>query len=188
MSLRNRFFSVALCAFVACGEPAKDEPKPHKPPAGGGSAPATPNAPPPPAKLDPAKSELMAEVRKRQLSNEDFLEGENNRDPFRSFLSTFAVQVQVSKQHKIILEKFSIEELKLQAIVAGEATSPRAMFVDPTGMGIAVLRGDHISKSDATVIRIAPDRVFLQMEEDLGGKPKMTERVLELHAGEPSTQ
>ena len=60
------------------------------------------------------------------------------------------------------------------------------MFVDPTGAGVTVLRGDHVSKADALVTRVAPDRVFFQIEEDLGGggKPKSIERVVELHAGE----
>jgi hypothetical protein len=36
------------------------------------------------------------------------------------------------------------------------------------------------------VTRVAPDRVFFQMNEDLGGggKQKVSERVVELHAGE----
>ena len=55
--------------------------------------------------------------------------------------------------------------------------------------GVTVARGDHISKSDALVTRIAPDRVFVQIEEDAGsGKVKTTERVLELHAGEGAQQ
>ena len=60
------------------------------------------------------------------------------------------------------------------------------MFVDPTGTGQSVVRGDHVSKVDALVTRVAPDRVFFQVEEDLGtgGKPEVTERVVELHAGE----
>ena len=59
------------------------------------------------------------------------------------------------------------------------------MFVDPTSMGVAVRRGEHLSKADALITRIAPDRVFLQIEEE-GGKGKPTERVVELHAGELS--
>src|SRR6266498_3862740 len=92
----------------------------------------------------------------------------------------------VKPQHRILLEKFGLEELKLIAIVGGNETAPRAMFVDPTGMGVTVARGDHVSKSDALVSRVAPDRVFFQMEEDTGqsGKPRVSERVIELHAGE----
>ena len=72
------------------------------------------------------------------------------------------------------------------AIVGGNGLQPKAMFVDPTGTGSTVVRGDHVSKVDALVTRVAPDRVFFQIEEDLGagGKPKVSERVVELHAGE----
>ena len=147
---------------------------------GGASAPLQPGA-------EQSKEALLAEVRKRQLNNEDFKESPSNRDPFRSFLTTFATQVvNVKPQHRILLEKFGLEELKLIAIVGGNETAPRAMFVDPTGMGVTVARGDHVSKSDALVSRVAPDRVFFQMEEDTGqaGKPRLSERVIELHAGE----
>ena len=71
-----------------------------------------------------------------QLTNEDFKESPTNRDPFRSFLTTFAAQVvNVKPQHRILLEKFALEELQLIAIVGGNGTQPKAMFVDPTGTG-----------------------------------------------------
>src|SRR5262249_21279453 len=95
---------------------------------------------------DQSKEALRAEGRRRQLTNEDFKESPANRDPFRSFLTTFATQViNVKPQHRILLEKFGLEELKLIAIVGGNETAPRAMFVDPTGMGVTVARGDHVS-------------------------------------------
>src|SRR5205809_681223 len=83
--------------------------------------------------VEQSKDALLQEVRKRQLTNEDFKESPTNRDPFRSFLTTFATQViNVKPQHRILLEKFALEELKLIAIVGGNGTSPKAMFVDPT--------------------------------------------------------
>ncbi|HEY1587999.1 MAG TPA: hypothetical protein VGH63_20005 [Polyangia bacterium] len=179
---------MALLILAACGgdgDQGKGAPPPHAPP-----KPAAP-AGSPVASLQPgveqSKDSLLQEVRKRQLTNDDFKETANNRDPFRSFLSTFATQVvNVKPQHRIILDKFALEELKLTAIVGGNGMSPKAMFVDPTGTGQSVVRGDHVSKADALVTRVAPDRVFFQIEEDLGagGKPKVTERVVELHAGE----
>ena len=33
---------------------------------------------------------------------------------------------------------------------------------------MTVVRGDHVSKADALVTRVAPDRVFFQVEEDCG--------------------
>lgn len=189
---------LAAVVVAGCG-PDVPDPKapPPRPPAPSSAAPTGAPASPgaaavaavkPP--LNPNKDALLAEVRKRQLGNEDFVEGEANRDPFRSFLSTFAVQpTVVGKQHKIIMEKFTLDELKLVGIVSGDGVSPRAMFVDPGGLGVSVVRGDHVSKADALVTRIAPDRVFFQLEEDMGGgKTKSIERVVELHAGEMVAQ
>lgn len=179
----------ALLLVAACSDAEKGTAPP--PPHIGGPAahPAPPGSPI--AALQPgveqSKEQLLQEVRKRQLTNDDFKETPTNRDPFRSFLTTFATQVvNVKPQHRILLEKFALEELKLIAIIGGNGTQPRAMFVDPTGTGVTVVRGDHVSKADALVTRVAPDRVFFQLEEDLGagGKPKLTERVVELHAGE----
>jgi hypothetical protein len=134
---------------------------------------------------------LIAEARKRQLTAEDFKEADSNRDPFRNYLSVFAVQQNVvgPKQHKIVMQKFGLDEIKLVAIVAGDGVAPKAMFVDPSGLGITIVRGDHVSKLDASVVRISPDKVFFQYEEDAGGgKTKMIDRVIELHAGEVVTQ
>jgi type IV pilus assembly protein PilP len=172
--------------FAGCGDDAAPKPKAPPPKAARPPAAVAALAPPPPA----SREALLDEVRKRPLSNDDFTESENNRDPFRSYLETFAVQPPVlGKQHKIILQKFSLDELKLVAIVSGDSVAPRAMFVDPSGMGVNVMRGDHVSKADATVERIAPDRVLFQIEEDAGsGKVRMVERVIELHAGEVVTQ
>jgi Tfp pilus assembly protein PilP len=179
---------VALVLAAGCGDDAKDRaaPPPHAPPRPSAAPPGSPVAALQPG-VEQSKESLLQEVRKRQLTNEDFKETATNRDPFRSFLSTFATQVvNVKPQHRILLDKFALEELKLVAIVGGNGLSPRAMFVDPTGTGQSVVRGDHMSKADALVTRVAPDRVFFQIEEDLGGggKPKLTERVVELHAGE----
>jgi type IV pilus assembly protein PilP len=183
--------AVAL-ALASCGGGDDDRAAPPpKPPASAGAAkPATPATTGAIAPLttapEPSKEALLAEVRKRQLTNEDFAESDANRDPFRSYLSTFGVEKPTNlKQHKIVLEKFALDELKLAGISSGDEVAPRAMFVDPSGMGVFVKRGDHVSKADALVVRIAPDRVFFQIEEEAGaGKTRTVERVIELHAGE----
>jgi hypothetical protein len=185
--LRARLLVGALL-IAGCGgdneqnKPINIPPPPLKP---GQAAPGTPAAKQP--GVDQTKEALLAEVRKRQLSSEDFRESPANRDPFRSFLSTFASQiVNVKPQHRIVAEKFALEELKLIAIITGSDMQARAMFTDPSGAGVTLVRGDHVSKSDALVERVAPDRVFFQVEEDLGSgaKPKLVERVVELHSGE----
>jgi Tfp pilus assembly protein PilP len=178
-------FALAVLLVAGCGSDAPPEPPPK--PKAATPAPASGAAAAQQPTVDQSKEALLAEVRKRQLTNEDFLESDNNRDPFHSYLSTFAAQVVINKQHKILMDKYSLDELKLIAIVGGEGSPLKAMFVEPSPpmVGQTVVRGDHISKADALVTRIAPDRVFVQIEEEAGnGKVKMTERVIELHAGE----
>jgi type IV pilus assembly protein PilP len=179
-------------SLSGCGGPEKEPaPAPKKKKEGGGGGRATANAPAAALQrpIDQSKEALLVEARKRQLMKEDFTESDANRDPFRSFLSTFAVQVTMNKsQHKIVLDKFALDELKLIAIITGELPA-KAMFVDPSGKGVTVSRGDHVSKVDAVITRIAPDRVFFRIEEDSGtDKQRNSERVIELHAGEAATQ
>lgn len=188
--MRKTALLALTLAFVACSDPPKEPPpKEAKKPLPAGTtvppapaAPATPAAPAVPGV--PVKGTVLEEARKRTLTKDDFTESDSNRDPFRSFLSSFAVQQVTKKEHPIILEKFAIDELRLAGIVTGEL-QPRAMFIDPTGQGVTVTRGNHISKADALVTRIAADRVYLRIEEDTGtDKPRVTERQVELHAGE----
>jgi Tfp pilus assembly protein PilP len=177
---------LAVLVVAACSSGPAEKPAPPRPPPKPTTPPGSPVASLQPG-IDQSKEALLAEVRKRQLTNEDFKESASNRDPFRSFLTTFATQViNVKPQHRILLSKFALEELKLIAVVGGGSTAPKAMFVDPTGMGVTVQRGDHVGKVDALVTRVAQDRVFFQIEEDLGGggKHKTSERVIELHIGD----
>ncbi|HZS36231.1 MAG TPA: hypothetical protein VFF06_05365 [Polyangia bacterium] len=189
--MRRYLLAALIASMAACGDDAKDRaappPRPPPPPS---SAQAAASAAAAPQAVDASKESLLAEVRKRQLTNDDFAESDTNRDPFRSYLAKFGPErPPIGKQHKVLLEKFSLDELKLVAIVAGDDVTPRAMFVDPSGMGVLIKRGDHVSKADANVARIAPDRVFFQIEEDAGGgKTKLVERVIELHAGELPAQ
>ena len=193
MTARRLIVASALaCGLPGCGDDASSQKSPIPPPKPAASSAVAAAAPanPLPQPLEQSKEALLAEVRKRQLTNDDFAESDGNRDPFRSYLSTFGVEKPTSVKHyKIVLEKFALDELKLAGISSGEDMAPRAMFVDPGGMGVFVKRGDHVSKADALVVRIAPDRVFFQIEEDAGGgKMRTVDRVIELHAGELAPQ
>ncbi len=179
--------SLAL-SLAGCSDAPKEPPPKPAAPKPAAPKPAAPAAPAGAAPAAAVKGSVLEEARKRTLTKDDFTESDSNRDPFRSFLSSFAVQVVVNKQHKIILEKFALDELRLAGIVTGEL-QPRAMFIDPSGQGVTVVRGDHVSKADALVTRIAADRVYLRIEEDTGtDKPRVTERQIELHAGELTAQ
>src|SRR5207253_10661045 len=95
----RRAILVAL-SVAGCGGGAEKGSAPPPPPiAARPPAAAAPAGSPgsPVAAMQPgveqSKDALLQEVRKRQLTNEDFKESPTNRDPFRSFLTTFATQV-----------------------------------------------------------------------------------------------
>ena len=189
--------SATLLTVVAGCAPEypPDPPAKSKPPAAAAAPGAVAGAPGQVAlaapAIDPAKEKQLAEVRQRQLSNDDFSESDRNRDPFRSFLSSFGEQVVVKKQHAIVLEKFSLDELKLVAIVGGNSTPAKAMLVDPSGNGQTIKRGDHVSKADALLTRIDTDKskLYFQIDEDAGGgKVRPLERIKDLHEGETVAQ
>ena len=125
--------ALALPAAVACSTPVNQSTAPPVPVAR--QAPAASSAPPPALKgLD--------------YSENDFVESDRNRDPFRSFI----VQAQPAtrealNQRKVELAQYSIDELKLIAIVLG-ADKPRAMFLDPSGKGTVVYKGTFVCRAE----------------------------------------
>jgi len=163
-----------LAMLVACDDP----PPPAPPPSAPGAPP--PGAPPPPSQAAPAPQPRL------ELTDVDFLEGPNNRDPFRSFLAEFKTSGarRTIVQRKVILPRYGLDELNLIAVVTGRAVRPRAMFRDPSGLGVTVKRGDRISKSNAKIKRILRDSVVVEVEERSEDTQQAAERVIELHPKE----
>jgi type IV pilus assembly protein PilP len=84
-----------------------------------------------------------------EFTENDFVENDRDRDPFRSYASLFVEKSQrtVVNQLHVILPQYSIDELKLVAIVTG-GDYPRAMLIDPLGKGWVVKRGDYLGRPD----------------------------------------
>jgi type IV pilus assembly protein PilP len=134
----GRIASLALCGAlplaVACGSPT-----------------VTSSTTPPPVRTAPAASSaggLPPELKGPEYTENDFVESDRNRDPFRSFL----VQQQPANkeslnQRKVELAQYSLDELKLIAIVQG-SDQPRAMFLDPTGKGTVVYKGTFMCRPE----------------------------------------
>ncbi len=117
-----------------------------------GSTPTS--APPPPAAARPAvaaataSASASAEAKSNEHTENDFVESDRNRNPFRTFaLQTQAVTRQALDQRKVEIPEYSIDELKLVAIVLG-GDQPRAMFVDPSSKGTVVYKGTFICKPE----------------------------------------
>ncbi len=90
-------------------------------------------------------------VKEAEFGENDFTESDRNRDPFRSYASMFVdtkgKEADRGGQLHPVLEQYSIDELKLIAIVTG-GDYPRAMLVDPTSKGWIVKKGDWVGRPD----------------------------------------
>jgi type IV pilus assembly protein PilP len=110
-------------------------------------------APPPPpvrtsAGTAPTASSLPPQLRGPEYTENDFVESDRNRDPFRAFVAQGnAANHQATNQRHVELGQYSIDELKLVAIVLG-GDRPRAMFIDPTGKGTVVYKGTFICRPE----------------------------------------
>lgn len=180
---------VLSLAAAACGDKIMTSPPP---PSQRAAQTGAPDAGPPPVK-----------VSSMDFGENDFVESDRNRDPFRSYAGVFADQSKKPSinQRAVLLSQFSLEELKLVAIVMS-ADYPRAMLVDPTGKGWVVKRGDFLGRPDVVhtggsngadyqlnwrVDRVRQGELVLQREDPAQpGVPPAT-RVVPLHA-DPDTK
>ncbi len=122
------------------------------------STPTTTSATPPPpnraalAAASASASPLPPELKGPEYTENDFVESDRNRDPFRSFLvQNHPVNKTALNQRKIELAQYSIDELKLVAIVTG-GDQARAMFVDPSGKGTVVYKGSFVCRPEVVHI------------------------------------
>ena len=139
----------------------------------------------------------VADAGQRLLNfrDEDFVEAESNRDPFRSYAAMFKVRPVDRPQRAVKMPTTSIDEMRLSAIISGVA-QPRAMLVDPDGIGHVVQRADYIGRPEVVqtggaegmpvtlnwrVDRIRPNEVVLAREDPTApGRPPLT-RVIPLY-------
>jgi type IV pilus assembly protein PilP len=90
----------------------------------------------------------MPDLPKREFQERDFAESETNRDPFRGFVAELIAQskTRFTVQRKILVERYSLEELKLVGLVSGAPS--RALLIDPTGFGWIAKVGDFVGKPE----------------------------------------
>jgi type IV pilus assembly protein PilP len=135
---------------------------------------------------------------KVELQESEFAESERSRDPFRAFASNFVeeARTQTKSQREVVMEEYSIDEMKLIGIVTGGGVEPRAMLVDPRGNGHVVRRGQFIGRAEIIqaeskgskayeinwrVDRIREGDVVLVREDPKNPEIPSSTRVLALH-------
>ena len=152
----------------------------------------------PDAGVAPVATLAPPPIARMEFAENDFVESDRNRDPFRTFIATFAPPESkrvAQNQRAVILPQHSIDELRLVAIVTG-GEYPRAMVVDPSGKGWVLKRGDYVGRPEIVHIGGANgadyqlnwrvdkvrdgDLVFLREDPAQPGIPPAT-RVVTLH-------
>ncbi len=179
------FTALGAAAVVGCGDKVSTSSGTPPPPAARGAGAAA------------GDGGLPTAVKAPEFSENDFVENDRNRDPFRSFASLFVEKStrQVKNQLPVLLPQYSIDELKLVAIVMG-GDYRKAMLLDPTGKGWVVKRGDYVGRPDTVhtggtngtdyqlnwrVDRVRDGDIVLSREDRaLSGAPPAT-RIIQLH-------
>jgi type IV pilus assembly protein PilP len=178
--------SVAIAAFVmACSETVTTS-------SGQGAAPVVDR------KAQVATPTADAGVTPRlELQESEFSESERSRDPFRAYVATFVDEsrTQTRSQREVVMEDFSIDDLRLIGIVTG-GVEPRAMLVDPRGNGHVIRRGQFIGRAEVVqseskgnkayeinwrVDKVREGDVVLVREDPKNPEIPSSTRVLSLH-------
>lgn len=164
-----------------------------------GTQPAAPGAVRPGPAALAGEAGAGAEVARVPFRDDDFVESERNRDPFRSYSRMFSVKPPETAQRNVAMPNTPIEEMRLIGIVSGTAR-PRAMLVDPSGVGHVVERGVYIGRPQVVqatenvqmmlhwrVDRIRENEVVLTREDPTDpSRPPLT-RVVPLREGEDTS-
>ncbi len=157
--------------------------------------PSAPRMDPAPAAVAATPRPAQAEPAQRAYRDSDFVEGDQNRDPFRNFSMELKTRAPIVAQRTVLMPDTAIEEMKLIAIVSG-VEQPCAMLVDQRGVGYVTTRGDFVGKADVVqgggadalpvalnwrVDRIRNNEVVLAREDPTApNRPPLT-RVIPLH-------
>jgi len=188
----------ALSVIVGCGGDDVIKGGSAPPAAPAGAAPASPGSA---RAAPPSPTANMPPLPKRTFGERDFAESETNRDPFHSYAADLIQQMKrpFVNQRRVLVEHYSLEELKLEGIVIGSPSS--ALLVDPTGFGWIAKVGDLVGKPEVLrsggpgggvevpinwrVDRIRPSDVVFVREDPKNDIPPTT-RVIPLRPTEES--
>lgn len=137
---------------VACGDGKSNsgKPLPGLPPTAANTAAAPAGSGAAATAADAGTSAPPPTMVRADYSEADFAENDRNRDPFRTFVATAGPEgpkIPVRNQRAVVLSQYSVDELKLVAIVTG-GDYPRAMVLDPGNKGWVLKRGDFVGRSE----------------------------------------
>lgn len=140
---KSIFLLMFVIALSGCGE---------EEPVQVASNTSTPSRPAASKKRAPKEKEKVEEPKELpppvDFQETAFVESERSRDPFRNYAKVFVNEArgEVRSQREVVLEKYAIDELRLVALIQ-RIDPPRAMLVDPSGVGHVVQRGQFVGRA-----------------------------------------
>lgn len=189
-------------ATEACGDdpvPTKAVTVPASVPAAAKGKPANKSAAR--AAADKAEADLPP-LPKVEFSEQDFSESERSRDPFRAYHDLFVDKAdrRSLQRAKVLLEEFSLDELKLIGIIS-RIVPAKAMVVDPSGKGHVIERNNLVGRAERVqagssndefeinwrVDRIRESDVVFVREDPANPDVPSATRVLSLRTAEEDT-
>lgn len=136
------FFSL-FALVLACGEPTIQVGQSRGTGPRGGGAPGADGEP-----------DAGVDSGRRPLREEDFVESESNRDPFRNYATEFLGPDEDGDDgddedggRDVVMPDTSINEMQLIGIVS-RLPNPRAMVMDRSGRGEVVRRGQYLGRAE----------------------------------------
>lgn len=126
-----------------------------------GAAPAGSGAPVVVMAPDAGAADAAVGPPKIDFQEAEFAENEKSRDPFRSYANMFVEEARgkVKSQREVLLDQYSVDELKLVGIVTG-IDPAKAMLVDPTGKGHVVQRGQFVGRAEVVQASTTTARAY----------------------------
>jgi type IV pilus assembly protein PilP len=101
------------------------------------------------ADAGPADAAADSAVPLKPVDEAELAESDRSRDPFRSYAQLFVEEARkaVRSQREVVLDQFSLDELKLIGIARSGVVAV-AMLVDPSGKGHTVRRGQFVGRPE----------------------------------------
>lgn len=136
---------IAALSLSACGD--EEVVQTTRGAGGGAAAPAKAKAGAKPAAGAAAGASGAPTVSREPVAyrDEDFVESIANRDPFKIHTTQYRADLPDGVQRRVYMPTTAVEEMRLIAIVTG-VPKPKAMLLDPVGVGHVVERGDYVGR------------------------------------------
>lgn len=136
--------ALGLCLLAACGEPI---------PSGGGQT-----ATPAPSKRAEAEEAVQGEA-----ADAYFYNPAGKRDPFKPFYDTRAKDRATVDPNSPPLQRWDVDKFLLTGVI-WNTNVPRALLIDPEGVGHVIQLGTYVGRNWGKVTSISDDAVVVTEE------------------------